>query len=110
ELAGDETAFANAPSELRTASPARRRQALVDLLNHLRQGLAITTDALDQGNVESIASASRQHLREPWSISQQESPRVAAALIVDAPRRSDTGLRGEPLIVRSGACSLLARR
>jgi Lhr-like helicase len=110
ELAADDSAFANAPLELRTASPTTRRQALVDLLDHLRQGLAITTDALDPGNVESIASASRQQLREPWSISQQESSRVAASLLIDAPRRGDTGVRGEPLIVRGGARSLLARR
>jgi Lhr-like helicase len=110
EVAADESAFANAPSELRTASPQTRRKALIDLLDHLRQGLAITTDALDPGNVESIVSASRQHLREPWSISQQETPRVAAALIIDAPRREDTGVRGESLVVRGGARSLLARR
>jgi hypothetical protein len=102
ERSADNSAFANAPPELRTASPTTRRQALVDLLDHLRQGLAITTDALDQGNVESIASASRQHLREPWAI-------IAAALIVDAPKRGDTGVRGEPLIVRGGARSRLGR-
>ena len=43
-------------------------------------------------------------------ISQQENPRVAAALIIDAPRRDDAGLRGEPLIVRGGPRSSLARR
>jgi hypothetical protein len=49
-------------------------------------------------------------LREPWSISQQETPSVAASLIVDAPNRADAGLRGEPLIVRGGQPSLLARK
>jgi Domain of unknown function (DUF1998)/Helicase conserved C-terminal domain len=110
ELADDDDAFANAPTELRSASPAKRREALQILLDHLRHGLAITTDALDPANVEAIASASRQSLREPWCISQQESPRVAAALIIDAPRREEAGLRGEPLIVRGGSRSLLARR
>ena len=78
-------------------------------MDHLRQGLAITTDALDSTNVEALGNASRQSLREPWSISQQETPRVAAALIIDAPKRADAGLRGEPLIVRGGPRSLLAR-
>jgi Lhr-like helicase len=110
ELADDEAAFANAPPELRTAPPAKRREALFMLLEHLRQGLAITTDALDQGNVEAIASAARQNLREPWSISQQENPRVAAALIVDAPKRAEAGVRGEVLIVRGGSRSRLARQ
>jgi len=110
ELAADDDAFANAPLELRSANPAKRREALQILLDHLRHGLAITTDALDPANVEAIANASRQSLREPWCISQQESPRVAAALIIDAPRREEAGLRGEPLIVRGGSRSLLARR
>jgi Lhr-like helicase len=112
ELAGDEDAFAGAPPELRSASADTRRKALRTLLEHLRQGLAITTDALDPANVEAVANASRQTLREPWSIPtpQQETPRTAAALIIDAPTRAETGLRGEAFIVRGGPRSLLARR
>ena len=41
---------------------------------------------------------------------QQEEPRVAAALIIDAPRREEAGVRGETLIVRGGARSMLARQ
>jgi Lhr-like helicase len=110
ELAGDDTAFAAAPPELRNADRGTRREALLILLNHLRHGLAVTTDALDSANVEAVANASRQSLREPWSISAQETPRGAAALIIDAPRRAEAGLRGEPLIVRGGSRSMLARR
>ena len=110
ELAGDDAAFANGPAELRQAPPERRRQALAILLDSLRRGLAVTADALDPATVEAIAGASRQSLREPWSISQQESPRVAAALIIDAPRKAETGVRGEPLIVRGGSRSSLARQ
>lgn len=110
ELAADNEAFADAPPPLRTATLDTRRKALSLLLDHLRQGLAITTDALDSANVEALGNASRQSLREPWSLSQQETPRVAAALIIDAPRRADAGLRGEPLIVRGGPRSLLARK
>jgi Lhr-like helicase len=110
DLAADDSAFANGPPQLRAATPEKRRNALILLLDHLRQGLAITTDALDPANVEALGNGSRQSLREPWSISQQESPRVAAALIIDAPKRAEAGLRGEPLIVRGGPRSLLARR
>jgi hypothetical protein len=110
ELAGDDAVFTNAPPELRSASADTRRKALRTLLEHLRQGLAVTTDALDLANVEALANASRQSLREPWSISQQESARTAAALIIDAPTRAETGLRGETFIVRGGSRSLLARR
>ena len=109
ELAADEEVFVNAPPELRTALPETRRKALRLLLDHLRQGLAITTDALNSGNVEALGNASRQSLREPWSLSQQKAPRVASALIIDAPKRADVGLRGEALIVRGGPRSLLAR-
>ena len=90
-LPRDDGAFASAPPELRTATPETRRKALRLLLDHLRQGLAITTDALDPANVEALGNASRQSLREPWSISQQETPSVAAALIIDAPKRADAG-------------------
>ncbi len=110
ELAADDSVFAGAPPELQTARPDTRRRALMILLDHLRHGLAVTTDALEPLNVEALANASRQSLREPWSISQQEAPRAAAALMIDAPRRTEAGLRGEPLIVRGGSRSMLARR
>lgn len=110
DLATDDAAFASAPPELRDARPERRKAALVELLTHLRHGLAITADALDPATVESIANAARQNLRDPWAISAQEEPRVAGALIIDAPRRADVGLRGEPLLVRGGPRSRLARQ
>ena len=110
DLAEDDAAFVNAPPELRFAKPETRRTALVELLTHLRHGLAVTADALDQPTVESIANAARQNLRDPWAISAQEEPRVASALIIDSPRRADVGLRGEPLVVRGGPRSRLARQ
>lgn len=60
--------------------------------------------------IDIIGTAARQTLRDPWSIAQQETPRVAAALIVDAPSRDETTLRGEPLIVRGGPRSRLAKQ
>lgn len=110
ELAGDSTAFASAPPQLRDASKDTRRNLLQNLLDHLRQGLAVTSDALDPLSVEALSISSRQTLREPWSISRQEDPRKAAALIVDAPKQAKTGLRGEALVVRGGPRSLLARK
>jgi hypothetical protein len=110
DLAADDAAFINAPPELRLAKPETRRAALVELLTHLRHGLAVTADALDPATVESIANAARQNLRDPWAISAQEEPRVSSALIIDAPRRADVGLRGEALVVRGGPRSRLARQ
>ncbi len=82
ELAADEKAFENGPAELRGATPEQRRRALLLVLETLRSGLAVTAAALEPAEVDAIANASRQRLREPWSISQQENPRVAAALFI----------------------------
>jgi hypothetical protein len=110
ELAADDDAFAEAPPELRNAPPKKRAQALTELLTYMRQGLAITADALEPASVESVSSAARQSLRDPWSISAQEAPRIASSLIIDAPKKAAVGLRGEPLIVRAGPRSRLARQ
>jgi superfamily II DNA/RNA helicase len=110
DLAADNAAFADAPPELRLATPDKRKIALTELLTHMRQGLAITADALDPASVDSVASAARQSLRDPWAISAQEAPRIASALIIDAPKRADAGLRGEQLVVRAGPRSRLARQ
>lgn len=110
DLAADDAAFKTGPVELRVATANQRQQALLILLETLRSGLAVTADALEPTEVDSTANASRQRLREPWSISAQENPRVAAALIIDAPKKAEAGVRGEPLIVRGGPRSRLARQ
>lgn len=110
DLAADDDAFEGAPTELRSADVETRTRALRELLDTMRRGLAVTADALDPAVVEATANAARQSLRDPWSISQQENPRVAAALIIDAPKKAEAGVRGEPLIVRAGPRSSLARR
>jgi Lhr-like helicase len=110
ELANDDAAFSDAPPEIRNATPEKRRQALIELLTYMRQGLAITADALEPASVESVGNAARQSLRDPWSISSQEAPRIAGSLIIDAPKKAEAGVRGEPLIVRAGPRSRLARQ
>jgi hypothetical protein len=110
DLAADNEAFAEAPHELRNAVPTTRRDALCELLDMMRRGLAITADALEPTTVEATANATRQSLREPWSISPQENQRHAAALIIDAPKKADMRVRDEPLVLRAGPRSSLARR
>jgi hypothetical protein len=110
DLSADEEVFAGAPIELRHAKPETRKKALSVLLQHLRQGLAVTADGLERSNVESTSIAARQSLRDPWAIGAQEQSRLASALIVDAPHRQEVGLRGEQLLVRGGPRSRLARR
>ncbi len=110
ELVNDAEAFASAVPEIQALSPDKRRQAITILLDTLRHGLAVTADALDPAMVDIIATAARQSLRHPWSIAQQENLRIAAALMVEAPKREEVSLRGEPLIVRGGPRSRLAKQ
>ena len=111
ELAADDGAFASAPPELRTASPETRREGAPDLAwiisarawrsRPMRSTLS-TSKRLAMRRARACASRGRSRNRRPAS--------VAAALIIDAPKRADAGLRGEPLIVRGGSRSLLARK
>lgn len=110
ELAADHTAFSKAPPELRDAAPAKRKRALKIVLDVMRLGLAVTTDALNAANIEEVANASRQNLREPWSLAQQERQRSAAALMIEAPAREEAGVRGEALVIRGGPRGALARQ
>src|SRR5438132_3465352 len=110
ELAADDVAFENCPALLRVATPNQRRQVLLILLDTLRRGLAVTADALEPAEVDAVANASRQRLREPWSISSQERPRFASALIIDAPTGAEAGVQGEPLVVRGSSRRRLARQ
>lgn len=110
ELVSDADAFSSAAPEIQYLSPDKRKQVFTILLDALRHGLAVTADALDPAMVDVIATAARQSLRHPWSIAQQENLRIAAALMVEAPRREDVSLRGEPLIVRGGHRSRLAKQ
>src|SRR5438132_1328515 len=110
ELAADDVAFENCPALLRVATPNQRRQVLLILLDTVRRVLAETADALEPAEVEAIDNALRQRLREPWSISSQERPRFASALIIDAPTRAEAGVQGEPLVLRGSSRSRLARQ
>ncbi|MEX0757947.1 MAG: helicase-related protein, partial [Tistlia sp.] len=109
ELVADDAYFAEAPDELRLAPPELRKRALHVLLEALRSGLAVTTDALEPSAVEALAHVSRQRLREPWAISQQEKAREASSLMLDPPKKAEAGVRGETLIVRGSSRSRLGR-
>lgn len=110
DLAADDGEFATAPEVLQKASPSRRKLALMTLLEALRGALAINAEALDAARLEADGNASRQVLRDPWFIGQLERPRVASALMIDAPTRQDTRAQDEALILRGGPRSTLARR
>ena len=109
ELAADRDAFGDRSPVLRSASPAARARALRHMLEAMRKELAVATEALERGVVEALAEKSRRMLRDPWAISSQEKPREAAAMMVQAPKKAEAGVRGEGLVVRAGPRSALAK-
>jgi len=110
DLVADQEEFAAARRELRDASPANRRKAHSIPFDAMRTGLAVSTEVLDNSVLEEIGYASRQSLREPWTIGLQERKRTASALMIDAPKREEAGLQGEPLVLRGGSRSALAKK
>ena len=68
ELVLDAELFENGPSEIKSAAPERRKEAFEILFNAMRTGLAVSTEALDATYMESVGTAARQSLKEPWSI------------------------------------------
>lgn len=59
--------------ELLAQIPTELRREMFQLLfDHMRQGLAVAVDALDQNELEAVATKSRQVLKDPWSIGQEE--------------------------------------
>jgi Lhr-like helicase len=100
-----EELFRHAPPVLRDAAPEVRARAFQRLFDSLRRGLAVTADLMQQTTTEQISVSSQQHLREPWSVSQREDLRSAAALIL-TPVAS--GVRDDALVVKAGPSSNLA--
>ena len=107
EFVDNEELFLQSSPEVRSASPENRAKAFRCLFDQLRRGLAVTAEALQQASAESLALASQQHLREPWSVSPREDLRKAAALI-NSPVQ--TGARDVALVVKTGPSSTLARQ
>ena len=88
-------------------SADKRREMFVLLFDHMRQGLAIAVDALDQNELEAVAMKSRQVLKDPWAIGQEEQNHdlnYQTTLILGA-----QGSRVDRIIRISGR-SVLARR
>lgn len=109
ELAGNSETFADAGAVLSVAEPSQRLEALRLLLEAMRRGLAIAAEPLERTESEAISQASRNTLREPWGVPAQEQLRTQAALMVEAPKKTDATLRGEALVVRAGPRTALAR-
>ena len=98
EATADDEAFADGPVELVRAAPAVRREALLYVLEAMRKALAVQVEALEPTAMDALSNRSRGALREPWAFSSQETPRSAAALMIEAPTKKQISLRSEPLL------------
>jgi hypothetical protein len=103
DLASDEEEFAKNP-RLASASPQVRARLFSLLFDYMRRGLAIATEALDRQRILQVAEASRNHLREPWLVDQNEEHelRQAGFLMIDPPSKADISAAEDVLIVRGG--------
>lgn len=103
ELAGDDEEFADNP-RLAAATPQLRARLFNLLFDYMRRGLAIATEALDRQRILQIAETSRNHLRDPWFIDQNEEQelRKAGFLMIDPPSKADISAAEDVLIVRGG--------
>ncbi|MFG1228840.1 DEAD/DEAH box helicase [Xanthobacter wiegelii] len=103
ELAGDDEEFAENP-RLATATPQLRARLFNLLFDYMRRGLAIATEALDRQRILQVAETSRNHLRDPWLIDQNEEQelRQAGFLMIDPPSKAEISAAEDVLIVRGG--------
>jgi Lhr-like helicase len=110
-LAADDALFAE--NRLLAAASAETRGALLRcLLDTMRQGLAISVDALDAVGLEQIAERSRTVLKSPWSIGREEQDRDLARqglLMIAPPARNQSRAVDDAATIRATARSGLAK-
>jgi superfamily II DNA/RNA helicase len=77
EIAADTEAWDGSHRVLRDDEPKHREEIAAALLDELRRNLAIDVEYLTEEGFDLVASLSRQHLKEPWSLPERERPPVA---------------------------------
>ena len=77
EIAADEEAWEGSHRVLRDDEPKHREEIAAALLDELRRNLAIDVEYLTEEGFDLVASLSRQHLKEPWSLPERERPPLA---------------------------------
>lgn len=107
DMCADDEEFARV-EPLASASFEERRFAARALLDTMRRGLAVETDALDRTMVEALAGRMRTTVKAPWSIAE-DRVRGATTLVVDPPRRADMKLADEAYLLRGSDRSALGR-
>ncbi len=75
EIAADEGAWRGVPA-MEDATTQVRMTVLKAFLDHFRMQLAIHTDLLGRAAADSLMQRSRQRLRAPWAMEENERPRL----------------------------------
>ena len=108
ELAKDDKLFERSPL-LRAASAQERLEALQELLDVMRKGLAVECDALDRLKIESLAGRMRSVIKAPWALDEDRFL-AAPVLMPRPPTRREMSQSDEELILRGSPTSTIGRR
>jgi len=111
ELAEDDELFAN-DQFLASASVDVRKRAFEILFTHMRKALAVGAEMLDRQRMNAVAEASRQKLKSPWAIDENEQNdlRQSGFLMVDLPDAQNQRRADREMILRAGPRTGLARQ
>jgi Lhr-like helicase len=110
DLASDNELFAD--NVILAALESEQRRSLFEaLFDAMRLGLAIEADPLNHTRLVQVAEGSRQRLKFPWAIDQNEERdlRKAGLLMIDPPRREEINAVENTLLVRAGPQSKVGR-
>lgn len=83
--AQDQNEWSSSHPLLAHADPELRESLMQELLDTMRRGLAIKTIYLDTHYLEQVRNRSFSDLKEPWGLSEEESP-VATSIMVPRPK------------------------
>ena len=109
DVAADQQRWVAVLPALESLDRNRRKEVIRILLQAMLEGLAVGTEALDPPILDTVGQRSRSLLRNPWAIDGKETVRERAALFLRAPRKRETALREERMILRGGPRSRIAR-
>lgn len=109
EISEDSQALIAVLPELGSLDAAARKKLLKEILASMLEGLAVSTEALDLTVLDTVGQKSRNLLRTPWAIDQNETLRSRAILLLQAPGKDRVGLREEQTIIRAGHNSRIGR-
>lgn len=107
DMSKDDSEFAD-NDILKEASASERAQAMRAILDHMRKGLAVDSDALDRLRVENLSQRMRGVIKAPWMI-EEERLTAATVFMTEPPRRKEIRASDEVRLVRGTPQSAIGR-